>query len=75
MSQQLEWLMLCNRYIITQYIGQNPHVKMGESEALVFKFNFKNIPKDAIIQNIDIDHIEKYPWRLWYDMVTSTRRY
>ena len=31
--------------------------KMGESEALVFKFNFKNIPKDAIIQNIDIDRM------------------
>ena len=34
-----------------------PYVKMGESEAVVFKFNFKNIPKDAIIQNIDVDFI------------------
>ena len=34
-----------------------PYVKMGESEALVFKFNFNKIPKDAVIQNIDIDFI------------------
>ena len=34
-----------------------PYVKMGESEAVVFKFDFDSIPDDAIIQNIDIDFI------------------
>ena len=34
-----------------------PYVKMGESEAVVFKFDFASVPDDAIIQNIDIDFI------------------
>ena len=34
-----------------------PYIKMGESEAVVFKFDFASVPDDAIIQNIDIDFI------------------
>ena len=34
-----------------------PYIKMGESEAVVFRFDFDSIPDDAIIQNIDIDFI------------------
>ena len=35
----------------------SPYVKMGESEAVTFKFDFRDIPDDAVIQNIDIDFI------------------
>ena len=34
-----------------------PYIKMGESEAVVFRFDFDSVPDDAIIQNIDIDFI------------------
>ena len=34
-----------------------PYIKMGESEAVVFRFDFASVPDDAIIQNIDIDFI------------------
>ena len=34
-----------------------PYIKMGESEAVIFRFDFDSVPDDAVIQNIDIDFI------------------
>ena len=47
----------------------SPYVKMGESEALVFKFNFDNVPEDAEIEDIDIDFILRSTMPADYGMI------